>query len=1377
MYSNGFTMSRAEPIRILYIEDDIVTATRVQMQLDRYGYVVDLAMNGIEGLAKLENQPYDIVAVDYHLPDMNGLQVLQNLAASQFAIPSIMVTGAGNERVAVEAMKLGVGDYLVKDTDSHYLELLPAVIESELEKQQLITEKQRIEEALHERDTILEAVSFAAEQFLTCAHWSEPIQEVLARLGQAVTASRVYLFENHLHQDGSKRTSQRYEWVANGIASQIDNPLLHNFPYYPHLKQWADMLAQGLCINGLTKNLSGYEAEIMQAQNIMSFAIIPVFVGKHWWGFMEYDDCLKEREWPPVVIETFKTAASLLGAAIQHEQMNKALRESEARLAKTQHIAHLGHCEWDIINNIRHLSEESCLMLGLPPDNRLVPNEVFTNAIHPEDRKALKKAVAKTIYANKPYDIEFRIIRPTGEIRYVHNLSELIRDQNAKPLRFIGTLQDITVRKQADAALRETTQTLSAILNAATDSIVMAELDTTCVIINPAGAARLDRSVDEVVGQRLCELLAPEVANRRKAIVDQVIRTKQPIQFEDEEKQQIWFEHSIYPVLDEQGSVTRIAVVSRDISQHKQTEETLKKERDFINAIINAAGSLIIVLDRAGNIVRFNRTCEELTGYTYEEIKERPLWDFFISQDNLEPCQRYFNKLLTTTANSPKLQRENEWITKHQTRRLIDWSHAVLLNEQNQVEYVIGTGIDITQRKQAQEALARTLAEQKVILDNSLVGIAFLAEGRKFVRVNRKLEEICGYTEEELKGKTTEILYCSREDYEKVGNETYPLIGKGATYEGEHLMRRKDGTPFWSRLLVKAVAPHDLSQGYIWNMEDVTEQRRAEESQRLAATVFETTTEAIIVTNAQNQIIMVNPAFTSITGYTFKEVKGKTPDMLKSGYHDAAFYDEMWQGLVQTGKWQGEIWNRRKQGEIYVEWISIVAIRDSSQQITQYVAVFSDITKRKQTEEFIWHQAHYDALTNLPNRTLFADRLEQAVQTAARQEDRLAVIFIDLDRFKWVNDTLGHKAGDLLLQEAAQRLTGCVRESDTVARLGGDEFTVILLKIEDFLQVKVIAERLLKNLSLPFQLDNQEVSIGGSLGIAFFPEDGQDVETLLKNADIAMYQAKEGGRNAYQFFTAQMNTQITEQMAQENALRRALANHEFLLHYQPIIELSSQKMIGIEALLRWQPPIGNQQFPEQFMPLAENTGLIIPLGEWYLTAAVQQFQKWYHLTNCYLAINVSARQLQTSHLVDIIVKVLKETAIPPHVLVFEISEDILLENLPQAATTLCQLDELGVQIAIDNFGSGWASLQSLRQLPIDIVKIDPFFIHHIKTDDYDMMLTEAIIKLSHKLNIKVVAEGVETQEQIAFLQEHHCDLVQGSYFSHPLKAENLFTDK
>ena len=1366
-------MSNVQPTRILYIEDDVVTAACVQTQLEQRGYVVDLAMDGKNGLTKLEEKSYDVIAVDYHLPGMNGLQVLQSLAESQFMVPTIMITGAGNERIAVEAMKLGAGDYLIKDTDNNYLELLPGVIECELEKQQLITEKRRAENALHYRDTILEAVSFAAEKFLTCAHWAEPIQEVLACLGQAVATSRIYIFNNHHNEEGLLLTSQLYEWVANGITSQIDNPELQNFPFEPLFSRWVEILGKGQPLYGLLKDFPESEASIFATQEIISMAVCPIFVGNKWWGFIGYDDCLEEREWLPVVIEAFKTAANILGAAIEHEQMNQALRESEAHLAETQRIAHLGHCDWDMTSNTRYFSEETLKILGWPLENHLVSNEKFVNIVHPDDRKIIQNAVAQTIKFNKPYDTEFRISRPNGTIRYLHALSELFRDENGKPSHFFGTVLDITERKQVEKELHESTQTLSAILNAATDSIVMTELDTTCVMINPAGAARLGRTVDEVVDQHLCELVAPEVAASRSAMVEQVIHTKQPMIFEDEEREDLWFEHSVYPVLDDSGSVIRIAVVSRDITQRKQIEEALKKERDFTNAVISAAASLVLVLDRLGRIVRFNNTCEKLTGYTFEEVKKHYIWDCFLSEENIEICKEYFKNLVVT--NRPALRHEIYWVTKNKTHRLIDWSHALLPNDKNEIEYVIGTGIDITERKQAEEALAHTLAEQKVILDNSLVGIAFINEERLFVRVNRKLEEMCGYAENELNGHTTEILYSSSEDYNNVGFQNYPLIKKGATYEMEHLMRRKDGTSFWCRLKVKVIDPNALSNGYIWNLEDVTEKRRAEENQRLAATVFETSTEGILVTDADNHIIMVNPAFTVITGYTLDEVVGKDPNLLNSGHHNASFYQEMWKSLVKTGKWQGELWNRRKNGEVYVEWVSMVVIRDASDTIVQYVAVFSDITKRKQTEKLIWHQAHYDALTELPNRTLFSDRLTHAVQTAKRQQEQLAVMFIDLDRFKWVNDTLGHKAGDQLLKEAAQRLIACVREYDTVARLGGDEFTVILGQIESMLNLKTIAERILNNLSQPFKLDNHKITIAGSLGIALFPEDGADAETLLKNADIAMYQAKEGGRNAYRFFTQQMNVQVTEHQRLENALRRALTCGEFTLHYQPILGLDSEQIIGVEAHLRWPLPTEHQRFPEQFLPVAEETGLIIPIGQWCLKTAVHQLKEWHKigLTFLQMAVNISAHQLRSPLLIDTIAEVLKDVGFPSNVLILQINEEVFLENLPENVTTLCKLEELGVQIALDNFGSGGASLHSLRQFPIHLLKIDPFFVHHATVDAYDAILVKAIIALAHERNIKVIGNGVETEEQLAFLRLYHCDLAQGRCFSKPLIPEDF----
>ncbi|BAP58065.1 diguanylate cyclase/phosphodiesterase [Thioploca ingrica] len=1657
-----------QPIRILYIEDDIILALMIQEQLDQYGYIVDLAKDGYEGLNKLQEGTYDVVAVDYHLPDINGLQVLQHLMESGLKVPAIMVTGEGNEQIAVAVMKLGASDYLVKDTQGNYFKLLPSVIERVLEKQRGLEEKARYERALYERDTILEAVSFAAEQFLTATHWFEPLPAVLARLGQSVAASRVYLCENHFADEPAHSffttlslsssesenllMSRRYEWVATYITSPPDNLDWQGRPYYPRFSRWVDYLSHGQALCGLVKDFPAMEANILAKEAIRSIAILPIFVGKQWWGFIGYEDCLLEREWLPIVIEACRAAANILGAAIQHEQIDQALRDSEARLVRTQRIAHLGHCEWDLLTNTRYLSAETCRILGLPPQNKPVPNAVFTQAIHPADRQRVQQAVEQTLHHNWPYDIEFRIVRPDGTHREIHALAELIRNKQGKPIRFVGTAQDITERKQVERAWRESTQTLSAILNAATDSIVMTELDTTCVIINPAGAARLGVE-DEIIGQPLCHFVAPEVAQRRQHFFAQVVQSKQAVRFEDEERPQIWFEHSMYPVLDENDTVRRIAIVSRDVTGRKQTEqallesertlrailnatpdnifmidlegifitlnptaakkfqkeinelmgqslyqylppvvaekrkstiqqiiqtkqsvalveesdadmwceinycpvineqnavsriaifarditqrkraddalrasqkkyaslfntaevslweedfsavlarfnqlraagitdlrsylaanpaslwdflqlikinnvnaatlrlfeanslselrqaidqtfvaaseatfieelcaiwsgkklfqvetryrtlkgknlaallsmpipeteeefahlpvsilditelkqieEALRKERDFTNAIINIAGSLVVVLDRQGQIVRFNRTCEELTGYSFEEVKGRSVWELFIRKDEIEEIKNYFHSLVTAR---PPYRNENYWVTKKNTLRLIDWFNTVLTDDKGEVEYVIATGIDITERKRTEKALARTLAEQKVILDNSPVGIAFLGEGQRFVRVNRKLEEIFGYTELELQNQTARLLYASNGENEELGTEVFPRLTKDDTYETEQLMRRQDGSWFWCRFLIKAVDPEDLSKGYIWNLEDVTNQKQAEENLRLAAKVFETTTEGILVTDTNTRVIMVNPAFTTITGYTLAEVVSKKPSFLHSGRHPLEFYKRMWRTLLKDGKWQGEIWNRRKNGEFYVEWAAIAAIRDTHQQIVQYVSVFSDITERKRSEEMIWHQANYDALTNLPNRTLFVDCLARALLVAKRQQLKIAVMFIDLDRFKWVNDTLGHEAGDQLLQETAQRLRTCIRDSDTIARLGGDEFTAFLTQIEDILAIKIIAERILDNLSRAYLIDNHEVFVSGSIGITLFPEDGQEVATLLKNADTAMYQAKESGRNAYRFFTPTMNAQITERVQLEQALHQALDNNEFFLHYQPLFDLASEQIIGVEALLRWQRSHQDNIFPKQFLPIAEETGLINPIGQWTLMTALKQLQTWYtaELAPLQMAINFSTRQLKNSSLVEMIVEILENIGLPASVLIVEMTESTLLENALTISPILQQLHDLGVTIAIDDFGEGCASLNYLKQFPIDILKLDQNFIHNLAIESYNKILIEAIIALAHKLNIKVVGEVVETEEQLTFLRTHHCDWVQGKYFSNPLLPQEF----
>lgn len=1495
-------MYNSQPVRMLYIEDDKIIAFLMQEQLSQQGYIVDIAADGETGLAKLKECQYDIVAVDYHLlPNMNGLQVLQKLQEIGFNIPTIMITGEGNEEVAVAAMKLGVSDYLIKDTEGKYFKRLSSVLRNAIDKRRLIAEKTQAENALQERDAILEAVSFAAEQFLTASHWAQPIQAVLARLGKAANASRSYIFKNHTYLGrGSSPTllmSQCYEWVADGITPQIDNPDLQNLPYSPLFGRWARTLRQGQAIQGLVKDFPDEEILVLTAQHIISIVILPIFVGKNWWGFMGYDYCSEERTWSPVVLDALKTTARILGAAIQQEQMGlalwkseqqvqtfidtaedliyfrtlagvptplnaayttitgysceefkdkwqaithpedlktlntffvshpqgtssfeteyrlrtkegqwrwvhsrmvgskdqndsyigyhcigrditnrkwaeEALQKSQTRLAQAQRLAHLGSWERHLVTKTLQWSEETFRIFGLPPDDNSFPQETFFQALHPEDVESVQQAIAQTLYHYQPYQIEFRIIRPDGKVRYVISLAEVTRNAEDQPVSMFGAIQDITERKQAEQALRESEQTLRAVMDATTDTIFMMELDGTCVLINPTGAARFNLNVSDMIGKGIYDFMPPEVATQRKAMVEEVIRTKKSTLVVDE-RAGLWLEGNICPVFDNNGKVTRIAVFARDITKRKRAEVALRKERDFTTAILDTAGCLIVVLNRVGQIVRFNHTCEKLTGYTFAEVNNHYVWDFLLPPENIEPVKNYFGGLITT--HPPKKHYENCWLTKYQTPRLIAWSNTTLLDDDGKVEYVIATGLDITERKQAEEALKKVLAEQAAILDNSMVGIAFLGPRRLFRRVNKKFEALFGYSEAELKGRTTEILYPSHELFEQVGNETYPPLEQGLTYQGEHLMRHQNGTLFWCRFLVKAIDQEDLSRGYIWNLEDVTEQRQAQEKLRLAATVFETTTEAILITDANNRIITVNPAFTTITGYPLEEVIGKQPNILKSDKHDAAFYAALWNSLIQKGKWQGEIWNCCKSGELYAEWLSIVAIKDSNNQIIQYVAVFSDITKRKQAEELIWRQANYDALTNLPNRSLFTNRLALAISTAKRSQERVALLFIDLDRFKWVNDTLGHQAGDVLLQEAAQRLTHCVREADTVARLGGDEFTVVLPNLEEVLEARKIAERILDSLSQPFTLDNHEVSIGGSIGITCFPDDGQEVETLLKNADTAMYQAKENGRNTFRFFTAAMNFQVSEHLRLENALHRALERSQFVLHYQPIINLASGQLIGAESLLCWQPPQQELVLPNRFMSLAEDTGLIVPMGRWGLRAVAQQLQDWHDIgwTFLQLTINVSPRQLRSAQFLELVTTVLNRTKLPPHSLIFEVTENILLETLPEIITTLCQLGELGVQIAIEDFGTGGVFFHYLKQIPIQFLKIGPTFIQDVTSNNYNMILLETIITLAHKLNLKVIGEGVETREQLEFLRSQGCDLVQGYYFSKPLSCENF----
>jgi diguanylate cyclase (GGDEF)-like protein/PAS domain S-box-containing protein len=544
---------------------------------------------------------------------------------------------------------------------------------------------------------------------------------------------------------------------------------------------------------------------------------------------------------------------------------------------------------------------------------------------------------------------------------------------------------------------------------------------------------------------------------------------------------------------------------------------------------------------------------------------------------------------------------------------------------------------------------------------------------------------------------------------------------------------------------------------------------------RLSASVFEHSVEGIIITDPSGDIIDANQAFGELHGYARQEVIGQNPRLLKSGRHDPEFFLSMWHSVTETGHWRGEIWNRRKDGSVFPLWLTINDIRNSEGELTHYIGTFSDISLIKQSQEQLDFLAHHDPLTELPNRLLLLERLTHAISRAKREKVSLAVLFLDLDRFKQINDSQGHPQGDLLLQQVATRLKLEIRSDDTLARLGGDEFVLLLEGLNRSEAAGLTAQKLITSFSAPFDLDGQEVSTSASLGIALYPQDGTEPTLLLRNADAAMYRAKELGRNNYQFYTAELTQNAIERVSMENSLRYATERNELYLLYQPQVNLSSGEIIGVECLLRWQSPEFGLVSPMKFIPLAEETGLIHQIGRWVLNKACQQAKQWLDegLAIGHIAVNISGSQIQRGKLVEEVSQILKESELPPELLELEVTEGFIIEDPDSAIKQLTAIREMGVALSVDDFGTGYSSLSYLKRLPIQKLKIDQSFVRDIPDDADDMAITDAVIAMGHTLGLAVIAEGVETEVQANFLTEHGCTQAQGYLFSKPITAAKL----
>lgn len=788
------------------------------------------------------------------------------------------------------------------------------------------------------------------------------------------------------------------------------------------------------------------------------------------------------------------------------------------------------------------------------------------------------------------------------------------------------------------------------------------------------------------------------------------------------------------------------------------------------DSLIDNIGSLVVVFDAQGNLVRFNRACRRLTGFEEEELAGNSrFWEELLLPDERRGVEAVFHSLVRGI--SP-IHHENHLCPRDGEPRLVAWENTVVKDQAGAVCLVIGTGQDITDQRWVQSQLESSERRFRDLFQHS-PDPCWIIDGNRFVECNEAAVRMLGYPDKVKLLNTHPAALSPKfqpdgEASEFKAERMIALARENGLHRFEWVHSRADGTHFDAEVTLSRLSLQGRDMIHcVWR--DISDRKRAEEGLKLAGTVFTNSSEGILVTDAKTRIMSVNPAFTEITGYSAEEVVGRTPRILKSDHHEREFYAELWDQLSRTGRWQGEVWNRRKDGSAFIQWQTISAVKSAEGRLVNYVSVFTDITEMRRNEDRIRHLAYHDALTGLANRTLMLDRLNHGIGVSGRKGQKLAVMFLDLDRFKAVNDTLGHDVGDQLLRDAAERIMGRVRRTDTVARMGGDEFVIILEPAGSFEDVARVADEIGKALTIEVTRGGEQITVTSSIGIALFPDNGADSATLLKQADTAMYAAKAEGRNTYRFFNDDMTASTLARLRLERDLRDAIAKGEFELHYQPKVCLTDGVPCGFEALIRWRKD-GALVSPAAFIPVAEETGLIVALGEWVLAEVCRQIARWKRegVSHGPVSINVSPQQLAQGDFAMKVAEYARKCDISPSVLQIEVTESALMSDPQTAANVLGSLRALGATIAIDDFGTGYSSLAYLTKLPIDVIKIDRSFIFGLAEGQESFEIVNSIVALGRALNMSVVAEGVETTEQVDQLMRAACGVGQGYLFAKPM---------
>ncbi len=931
----------------------------------------------------------------------------------------------------------------------------------------------------------------------------------------------------------------------------------------------------------------------------------------------------------------------------------------------------------------------------------------------------------------------------------------------------LGIFQDLSGQQKLEKARQRADTLFRTIVEESMDAVLILNAQGHYLLANKAAAEMTGYSVDELVNMHITDLypdgiqptLFPKVLAGKRGTAHILIQRKNGSTFHAE----------VYGTPIQIEGELRVLGLIRDISEKITTENELRESSQRFKDFAESSSDFLWEMDADLRFSWFSSRFCEITGIAETVLLGKTRQETGIK--NIDP-EIWREHLLTLAKHLP--------FRSFVHPRTLPDGNVVWLSIDGQPRFAEsgeflgyrGIGRDITEEVTSRAALkaSERLFSAAFHVSPALSAITVRDTG-EHLDVNDAWLTTLGFERDEVIGNTSvnmNIWAGGTQERQKI---IARLENNERVEEQVIELRTRKGQV---REVLASVEPI-ISEGQtrlFWCGYDITELNRQKRLLGEAAAVFDTSAEAIIVMDDDGRVINVNPAFVEITGFTLQQVQGRKPNILNSALHDAEFYESIWRSVKTKGRWRGELLDRRADGSTYTCWVNLSEVSNADNHSNKFIALCADIDPIKQSQRQLEHLAHHDMLTGLPNRLLFSERLHLAIAHASRHNRQLAVVFMDLDNFKLINDSLGHDAGDQLLIHVAKLLTGVVRQEDIVARLGGDEFTLLLEDVQSPEQVAVVAEKLMQAFNTPIHIADQAIRASTSMGISLYPRDADNEAQLLRNADAAMYRAKSLGRNTYEFYTSEMTRRAFERITIENSLRQALDNNEFELVYQPQYKLHDRSIIGAEALLRWNHPDLGSIAPDRFIPIAEETGLILPIGEWVLFQACLQARSWLDAgyAPIRVAVNLSGRQLEPGTLVPTVCKALSLSNLPAHLLELEVTETSIMSKAIRAGQQLEQLRQMGIRIAIDDFGTGYSSLSYLKQLPVAHLKIDKSFIQDLPDDPEDAAICEAIIALAKSLGLKVIAEGVETARQANFLSAACCEKAQGYYFARPLNT-------